>query len=170
MVPFGSSCLDVGCGSGRVAVHLAVERNCRVTGLDASAHMIELSTQLAEQAGTAEVCKFVTGNFADIGNMAPADCVIMLGLIDYVEEPEELIAAALAHAGDRVVLSYPKSLRMLNPVRRSWLKIKKGVSVRFYSDNEIDTMAKAAKGRVTSRKTNGRFPFFEDVVVTIQSE
>jgi len=168
MVPRGSSCLDVGSGSGRVAVHLAKENDCRVTGIDVSSQMIDLSDRLAEAAGCKEKCKFILGDFRDIEKPETVDCVLMLGLIDYVDDAAELVASALALAGDRVVLSYPKPMRILNILRQAWLHFGKGVSIRFYSDEYIDRLAEAAGGRVTSRRLNGKFPFFEDAVVTIQ--
>lgn len=168
MIPDGSSCLDVGSGSGRVAVHLALEKDCRVTGVDVSKQMIDLSVRLAEEAGCADRCTFILGDYPNVEGLEATECVLMLGLIDYAEDAGELVKSALDLANDRVVLSYPKPMRILNPVRKIWLQLRKGVSIRFFSDAYIDGLAKSAGGRVTSRRLNRKFPFFEDAVVTIE--
>ncbi len=49
-LPDGASILDVGCGTGRHAVQLAI-RGFAVTGLDLSAGMLAEAAQAAEQAG-----------------------------------------------------------------------------------------------------------------------
>ena len=46
-----SEVLEVGSGSGGPAVYLAVERGCRVTGVDINAHGINNGDQLAQQRG-----------------------------------------------------------------------------------------------------------------------
>lgn len=51
--------LDVGCGSGGLAIWCASQLGCRVTGITISGEHVELATANALEAGVAERCEFV---------------------------------------------------------------------------------------------------------------
>src|SRR5580692_4939319 len=53
-----SSVLEIGCGSGVYALHVARTIGCRVTGLDINALGIRTATQLALSSGLAEKVQF----------------------------------------------------------------------------------------------------------------
>ena len=46
-----SRVLEIGCGSGRYALHLAERTGCRITAVDLNAHGIENANRLAREAG-----------------------------------------------------------------------------------------------------------------------
>lgn len=46
-----SRVLEIGCGSGRYALHLAEHTGCEITGLDINAHGIDNAQRLAQEAG-----------------------------------------------------------------------------------------------------------------------
>jgi ubiquinone/menaquinone biosynthesis C-methylase UbiE len=50
--------LEVGCGSGRYALHLAQIVGCKIIGLDINAHGIRNANQLASQAGLSSLARF----------------------------------------------------------------------------------------------------------------
>jgi ubiquinone/menaquinone biosynthesis C-methylase UbiE len=54
----GSAVLEIGCGSGFYALHLAKRVGCRVTGLDINPHGIATATQLAAAAGLESTATF----------------------------------------------------------------------------------------------------------------
>jgi SAM-dependent methyltransferase len=54
----GSAVLEVGSGSGGPAVHLALARGCRVTGVDINEHGVRNSTELARTRGVADRTEF----------------------------------------------------------------------------------------------------------------
>jgi cyclopropane fatty-acyl-phospholipid synthase-like methyltransferase len=57
-VDAGSHVLEVGSGSGGPAVYLALERGCRVTGVDINEHGVRNSAELARARGVADRADF----------------------------------------------------------------------------------------------------------------
>jgi SAM-dependent methyltransferase len=133
------SVLEVGCGSGRVAVALLDAGVERVTGIDLSEDMVALSRRLAERLGVADRCEFVC---AAAEGFAPAqrfDAVVALGVTDYVDDPRPLLARIGQLAAQRVIVSFPRRGMWLNPARRLWLR-RKRCPVYFYSRREIEDL------------------------------
>jgi ubiquinone/menaquinone biosynthesis C-methylase UbiE len=58
----GMHVLDVGCGIGGSARHLAAERGCLVTGIDLTREYIEVATALAQRTGMAHMVEFHHGS------------------------------------------------------------------------------------------------------------
>jgi len=59
-----SSCLvlDVACGRGASAIHLALTTGCRVVGIDLSDGNVQAASKAAQRAGVADLCAFMTGD------------------------------------------------------------------------------------------------------------
>src|SRR4051794_2471693 len=64
--------LDLGCGTGAVAVRLARLGFC-VTLLDESLPMLELAQHAAEEAGVAQSIALKHGDAAQVANLFPAE-------------------------------------------------------------------------------------------------
>ena len=62
----GTLVLDVGCGIGGAARHLATQQGCRVTGIDLTAEFVRTATLLSERVGLADRVTFVAGNALDL--------------------------------------------------------------------------------------------------------
>jgi ubiquinone/menaquinone biosynthesis C-methylase UbiE len=62
----GMRVLDVGCGIGGSARHLAAERGCHVTGIDLTRDYIEVATALAERTGLANRVTFDHGSATEL--------------------------------------------------------------------------------------------------------
>ncbi len=63
----GSRVLDVGCGGGQHAVHIAGRRpDVRVVGVDLSAELVRRNRRLAAKAGVADRVEFVVGDALDL--------------------------------------------------------------------------------------------------------
>ena len=63
----GSRVLDVGCGGGQHAVHIAGRRpDVRVVGVDLSAELVRRARRLAAKAGVADRVEFVVGDALDL--------------------------------------------------------------------------------------------------------
>jgi ubiquinone/menaquinone biosynthesis C-methylase UbiE len=62
----GMRVLDVGCGIGGSARHLAAERGCHVTGIDLTRDYIEAATALAERTGLAKRVEFHHGSATEL--------------------------------------------------------------------------------------------------------
>jgi len=73
-IPFDARVLDVGCGNGITAVHLAGMKHVSVVGIDHSAKMIDAAQELAESEGLLGTVEFRVGDALHI----PTD----IGLFD----------------------------------------------------------------------------------------
>lgn len=62
----GMHILDAGCGIGGTARHLAVERACRVTGIDLTPDFISVAKALTERMGLSDHCRFQVGSATDL--------------------------------------------------------------------------------------------------------
>ena len=65
-----SSVLEIGCGSGGYAVHVAQKMGCRITGLDINARGISNANQLAAASGLSSKARF---ELCDVSKRLPFD-------------------------------------------------------------------------------------------------
>jgi ubiquinone/menaquinone biosynthesis C-methylase UbiE len=62
----GGRVLDIGTGSGRLAIELAKSSDFEITGLDVSGNMLQKAEENARQAGAADKISFVLANADDM--------------------------------------------------------------------------------------------------------
>jgi len=62
----GMRVLDVGCGIGGSARHLAAERGCHVTGIDLTREYVEVAAALAERTGLVQRVAFHQGSATEL--------------------------------------------------------------------------------------------------------
>jgi SAM-dependent methyltransferase len=98
----GKHVLDLGCGSGEVSV-IAAELGARVTGLDIVPGMIKIATQLAAARGVQDRASFRVANFPE-ETLAPADVVMMIGVIEYYRDLGALLAHVCPAARERLII------------------------------------------------------------------
>ncbi|MDR4493363.1 MAG: class I SAM-dependent methyltransferase [Nitrospirales bacterium] len=80
--------LDLGCGPGDIPIRLARQHaTCRVTGVDASAPMIDWANRLTQEAGLQHRLTFLCRRFQDLTLDAPADALISNSLVHHVPNP-----------------------------------------------------------------------------------
>ena len=163
-VETGSRCLDIGCGSGRIAVFLAKNNECEVHGIDIAPSMIRLAEKLSKSSFTASRCRFICGDFVESDIAEDFDYAIAIGVIEYWQDPQPLLRKACKSA-KQLILSFPKKNRLLNPARALWLRWKKGCPVYFYSDSEVAQLLESTGGRIIDRVTHGRYPFIQESIV-----
>src|SRR5690349_6676513 len=88
---FGSRVLEVGCGSGHVAVRLA-GRGFVVDATDSTPAMVEATTRNAERAG---VTARLTAALADAHSLGQADAtydlVVALGVLPWLHDPRQAL-------------------------------------------------------------------------------
>lgn len=135
--------LEIGCGSGRVAVAMAQAGVARVTGIDLSADMCRLAGELADRIGVADRCRFVAAAAETFESPEPFDAVVAMGVFDYVADAPAMLARMKALAADRVVVSFPRRLMLLNLPRRLWLMTKR-CPVYFYGRTQVERLFKEA--------------------------
>ena len=86
-VPGPWSVLDVGCGSGRFSVALALAGARRVLGIDVASSMIDIANEAAEQMHVADRCEFVVSSFLEFQPNERFEIVVATGYFDYLDDP-----------------------------------------------------------------------------------
>ena len=88
--------LDVGCGTGAMAVRLA-RLGLHVTLLDASLAMLDFAKRAAQEAGVAERIVLEHGDAAQLANLAhagPFDVILCHNILEYVDDPCAVLRSA----------------------------------------------------------------------------
>lgn len=138
-----SNVLDVGCGSGRTAIPLALAGAKHVTGIDFAPQMIDLARKAAVEASVAERCDFRVGDFMkdDLGERF--DIVTALGVFDYVDDPVPFLRRMLELSRRAAIFSAPKP-SLLRANLRKLRYGRHGVTVHFYTERDLRKLARDA--------------------------
>ena len=134
--------LEIGCGSGRVAVAMAQAGVENVTGIDFSHEMCRLAKRMAERSGQDERCRFVCASAEAFEAAEAFDAVVAMGVFDYVDDAPGMLRKMAALSSGRIVASFPRRLMLLNLPRRLWLKTKR-CPVHFYGRCRIERLFRA---------------------------
>ncbi|PHK95907.1 SAM-dependent methyltransferase [Pseudoroseomonas rhizosphaerae] len=78
----GLEVLDIGCGWGGMALHLAREHGARVTGITLSAEQLEVARARAAEAGLADRVRFELMDYRDWTR--PVDRIVSVGMFEHV--------------------------------------------------------------------------------------
>ena len=131
----GKKILDVGCGSGRMAVDLA-KRGAKVTGIDFSKKMIDMAKAMAEKEGVSSNCKFIQDDFATYKFKEKFDISIAMGFFDYTKDAVPLVQKLRALTKEKSLTSFPAKFAFQVPLRMIWLR-SRNCPVYFYTKNEL---------------------------------
>jgi SAM-dependent methyltransferase len=148
--------LDVGCGSGVNAVLFAKNGVPRVTGVDFADGMLEIarSSVPADLTGAID---YVKADFMEWRPPATYDCVVALGVFDYLTDPSAFLNKMLACSSKKALFSAPgKDLFRMN-IRKFRYALKK-CPVFFYSRRELQDLC-TKEGYSTSIKPVGSSGF-----------
>jgi 2-polyprenyl-3-methyl-5-hydroxy-6-metoxy-1,4-benzoquinol methylase len=103
----GRAVLDIGCGPGHYGIALARRGAGHVLGIDFAEGMIDLARENAEVAGVADRCEFICGDFMAYRPGREFDYSILMGFMDYVADPLEVIERAVAVTSSKAFFSFP---------------------------------------------------------------
>lgn len=139
----GKRILDVGCGSGKLAVECA-KRGAEVYGVDISKNMIEIAKNHCIRENVK--VEFIVGD-ALKGLPQNFDFSVALGVLEYLEHPQILLENMLASvkSGGKVIFSVPSLYAFQTPIRKAYLHFR-GVNCYFYTKKKLLNLIKEFKG------------------------
>ncbi len=137
----GRSVLDIGCGPGHYSVALARAGARRVTGLDFADAMLTIARQRAEAAGVADRCSFELADFLTCRLPDTYDYGILMGLMDYIRDPEPIVDRVVEMVRGRAFFSFPADGGVL-----AWQR-----KVRYRKRCELFMYTEAGVHRLLSR-------------------
>ncbi len=103
----GKKVIDVGCGPGHYGIALAQRGAAQVLGIDFAQGMIDIAKKNAELAGVMDRCRFVYGDFLKLAVDETFDYAIVMGLMEYIREPELVIQKVLRITVGKAFFSFP---------------------------------------------------------------
>lgn len=142
----GRTVLDVGCGSGPYVAEAFKRGADQITGIDPAPNMLALVRQRLAQAGIAEDrCQLIEGIFpgAHGASIKPHDFAIVMGVMDYVENPQAFLKALRPLVKRLAVVSFPSEHWFRTPFRKLRYRLRQ-CPVYFYNEPGIRTLGTSA--------------------------
>ena len=143
----GTSVLEVGCGTGHFAAALRARmEGVRVVGVDLSpAMLLHARERVPSLRADARRLPFPSATF---------DAAVLIAVLDFVEDPAQVLREAMRVARGRVVLLALVSHSVLALRRR--ISGRRGHPIfaraRFHSRAELEAFAREAGARITHRR------------------
>jgi ubiquinone/menaquinone biosynthesis C-methylase UbiE len=135
---------DVGCGTGRYSLALALKGIKKAMGIDFAQNMIDEANHLARQLKVDHICHFVKADFMQINIKETFDHVFAMGVFDYIANPVPFVKKMIQCARRKVMISFPTSSGIIQWLRKfKFEKIKK-CPVFFYSEKDVKQIARQA--------------------------
>ncbi|UCC39018.1 MAG: class I SAM-dependent methyltransferase [Candidatus Aminicenantes bacterium] len=135
------SVLDVGCGTGRYSVALALKGIKRALGIDFASNMIDAANDLARHLNVHHICQFMKADFMAIDFAETFDHVFAMGVLDYVEHPVPLVRKMVDLAERSVMISFPSKKGIVQRFRKQLFRKVKKCPVFFYSNEDVRQIA-----------------------------
>ena len=157
----GCSVIDVGCGPGHYSVALAKAGAKTVFGLDFAEGMIRIAEKNAADAGLGTRCHFAYGDFLTYTIEKKFDYAVVMGFMDYIKEPEEVIRRVLHLTTRRAFFSFPVDGGILAWQRK--LRYKKRCELYMYTHRQLEQLFNDLTNNAVTIERIGR-----DFFVTVQ--
>lgn len=134
----GLSVLDIGCGPGQYAIALARMGASKVVGIDFSEQMIDLAKKRAESEGLTDRCSFIKTGIDAFKAVELFDYCIATGFMDYISEPEVVIAKILELTASKAIFSFPVASGILAWQRR--IRYRRRCDLFMYDRPELERL------------------------------
>lgn len=131
----GRTVLDVGSGPGHYSVELARRGAARVLGIDFADGMLDIARAAATRAGVQDRTTFERGDFFTRTFDEKFDYVILMGFMDYVENPVPVVRKAVQLSKRRAFFSFPVSGGVLAWQRK--LRYRSRCDLFLYSEEDV---------------------------------
>jgi len=133
--------LDVGCGSGRYSLDLA-KNGMAVTGVDLAQEMLNIARTNTQKAGF-ESNAYIVGSYFDVEIDKKHDAAILMGLFDYISNPEELFFKLKRDTSKYILASFPKPGGFLGWQRKIRYNMRK-CQLFYYSKESLENLLNAS--------------------------
>ena len=139
----GSTVLDIGCGSGPYVIEAFKRGASRVTGIDPAPNMLALVRQRLHQHDI-DKSRYAlqVGTFPGVV-VEPHDFAIVMGVMDYVADPQSFLNALRPLVTRLAVVSFPSEHWFRTPFRKLRYRLRQ-CPVYFYDDARIRRLCSAA--------------------------
>jgi len=134
--------LDIGCGSGRYATEIATQ-GYTVTGIDLAEEMLKIARESSSKAGF-DKNKFIVGNYFDIQLPEQHDLAILMGVMDYISNPDELFVKLKKDTSKYILASFPKAGGILAWQRKVRYNMRK-CPLYYYTKDSIEEILNHAE-------------------------
>jgi 2-polyprenyl-3-methyl-5-hydroxy-6-metoxy-1,4-benzoquinol methylase len=132
------SVLDVGCGPGHYSITLAQRGAARVIGIDFAEGMLALAAEHAQKVGVGPRCNFIVADFFKYVPEELFDYVVVMGFMDYMPNPENVVEKVLSLTRSKAFLSFPVAGGILGWQRK--LRYQKRCDLFLYSLEQLQRM------------------------------
>jgi 2-polyprenyl-3-methyl-5-hydroxy-6-metoxy-1,4-benzoquinol methylase len=139
----GKTVLDLGCGTGRFLDESLRRGARRVLGVDLSPAMIQMARGLLIDREWGAKIELRCCDLMGLALDERFDLVIAMGLFDYLDDPEAVIAPAATWCRGVFVASFPHRVSIRWAPRMLYWR-RRGINPRFYSKREIQRLADSA--------------------------
>ena len=150
----GKTVIDIGCGPGHYSVALATRGASRVLGVDFASGMIDIAKRRAEGADLADRCKFTLGDFLEVTGEETFDYAVVMGFMDYIEDPLALMKKVLKVCRGKAFFSFPADGGLLAWQRR--LRYRSRCALYLYTEQQIKSLVSSLGVKASSVETISR--------------
>jgi 2-polyprenyl-3-methyl-5-hydroxy-6-metoxy-1,4-benzoquinol methylase len=126
---------DIGCGPGHYTIALIKAGAKKVVGIDFAEEMINIAKQKALNENVAEKCEFIVSNVFKYQTDEKFDYSILMGFMDYIEDPVRLINRVISLTKDKILFSFPKDEGILAAQRK--LRYRKRCPLFLYKEKDL---------------------------------
>jgi len=129
----GRSVLDIGCGPGHYSVALAKQGAGEVLGIDFAEGMLQVARERAAKEDIT-TCRFEKRDFVNFNFERKFDYTIVMGFMDYANQPAEVVKKTLSLTAVRAFFSFPLDNGILAWQRK--LRYKSRCELYMYTEDE----------------------------------
>ncbi len=131
----GKTVFDIGCGPGHYSIALSKAGAKRVTGIDFADEMINIAKQRSKEENVFHKCEFQIADIFGFEISKKFDYSILMGFMDYIADPAELIKKVITLTDDKIFFSFPKEGGLLAAQRK--LRYRKRCPLYLYRKNDL---------------------------------
>jgi predicted TPR repeat methyltransferase len=136
--------LDIGCGSGLYCIEAARRGAKKIVGIDCAEDMLKIARKNINESGYQDKCEFIYGKFPGDVKEGNFNFTIIMGVMDYVENPLDFLKVARYTTSEISLISFPGKHWFRAPLRKYRYKIMGRCNVYTYDEPLIRALCKDA--------------------------